>query len=63
MDLSLYTELGNDYDAVIVTVPHNEYKKLDDAYFAAITKPTALVADLKGIYQWKDTAAGTTGVL
>ncbi len=45
--------LSNDYDAVIVTVPHNDYKKLDDAYFAAITKPHAMIADLKGIYRGK----------
>src|SRR5882757_2842345 len=38
----LTPELSNDYDAVVVTVPHNEYKNLDDAYFASITKPHAL---------------------
>ncbi len=42
---------GNDYDAVIVTVPHNDYKELDDDYFAGITKPHGMVADLKGIYR------------
>jgi UDP-N-acetyl-D-galactosamine dehydrogenase len=50
---SLTSKLSNDYDAVIVTVPHNDYKKLDDAYFASITKPHGLVADLKGIYRNK----------
>ncbi len=49
----LVNEIGNDYDAVLVTVPHNAYKVLDDAYFAGITKPKALVADLKGIYRNK----------
>jgi UDP-N-acetyl-D-galactosamine dehydrogenase len=43
--------ISNDYDAVIVTVPHNEYKKMDDTYFASITKPHAVIADLKGIYR------------
>ncbi|MEO6542118.1 MAG: nucleotide sugar dehydrogenase [Ferruginibacter sp.] len=43
--------LSNDYDAVLVTVPHDDYKKLDDAYFASITKEHAIVADLKGIYR------------
>ncbi len=47
----LVKEVGTDYDAVLVTVPHNTYKVLDDAYFAGITKPKALVADLKGIYR------------
>ncbi len=50
---SLTPQLSNDYDAVIVTVPHNDYKKLDDAYFTSITKPHGLVADLKGIYRNK----------
>lgn len=48
---SLTPLLANDYDAVIITVPHNDYKVLDDAYFAGITKPQAMVADLKGIYR------------
>ena len=42
---------GTDYDAVVITVPHNEYRQLDDAYFTGITKPQALIADLKGIYR------------
>ncbi len=45
--------IGSGYDAVVVTVPHNEYKKLDDAYFASITSSNALIADLKGIYRGK----------
>jgi UDP-N-acetyl-D-galactosamine dehydrogenase len=47
----LTPQLSADYDAVIVTVPHNDYKKLDDAYFVSITKSNGLVADLKGIYR------------
>jgi UDP-N-acetyl-D-galactosamine dehydrogenase len=50
---SLAPQIANDYDAVIVAVPHNEYKKLDDAYFAGITKPGAMIADLKGIFRGK----------
>lgn len=49
----LTTALSNDYDAVIVTVPHNSYKNLDDAYFSSITKKDAIIADLKGIYRGK----------
>ncbi|MFN8243955.1 MAG: nucleotide sugar dehydrogenase [Ferruginibacter sp.] len=48
---SLTPEPGNDYDAVVITVPHKNYKNLDDAYFASITKPQALIADLKGMYR------------
>lgn len=43
----------NDYDAVIITVPHLPYRELDDAHFASITKGHALIADLKGIYRNK----------
>jgi UDP-N-acetyl-D-galactosamine dehydrogenase len=42
-----------DYDAVIITVPHNHYKELDENYYASITQPHALIADLKGIYRGK----------
>jgi UDP-N-acetyl-D-glucosamine/UDP-N-acetyl-D-galactosamine dehydrogenase len=49
----LTEQLSNDYDAVIVTVPHQSYKLLTDDYFVSITKPKALVADLKGIYRNK----------
>jgi UDP-N-acetyl-D-galactosamine dehydrogenase len=49
----LTQEISNDYDAIVITVPHNAFKKLDSAYFAGITKSTALIADLKGIYRNK----------
>ena len=44
------------YDAVIVTVPHSEYRDYDDAYFASITQKDGLIADLKGIYKNKITS-------
>ncbi|MBN9297866.1 MAG: nucleotide sugar dehydrogenase [Filimonas sp.] len=47
---------GKDYDAVIITVSHDEYLQLDDAYFASITKPHALVTDIKGLYRNKITS-------
>ncbi len=47
--------IANNYDAVIITVPHNDYLELDENYFAGITKPNALIADLKGIYRNKIT--------
>jgi len=49
----LVDKVSTDYDAVIVTVPHNDYKELGDDYFASITKPHAMIADLKGIYRNK----------
>ena len=49
----LVKDHADDYAAVIVTVPHNDYGKLDDSYFASITKEKALIADLKGTYSGK----------
>jgi UDP-N-acetyl-D-glucosamine/UDP-N-acetyl-D-galactosamine dehydrogenase len=48
---SLAEKAGKDYDAVIVTVCHEPYADLDDKYFDSITKPHAMIADLKGIYR------------
>jgi UDP-N-acetyl-D-glucosamine/UDP-N-acetyl-D-galactosamine dehydrogenase len=47
----LTENIGKDYDAVIVTVPHAAYKDFNDAYFVSITKPVALICDLKGTYR------------
>lgn len=47
----LTDKTGQDYDAVIVAVPHSAYREHDDQYFSSITKPGALVADLKGIFR------------
>ena len=43
--------LRNDYDAVLIAVPHEVYCQKDDDYFKRITKPSALIFDLKGIYR------------
>ena len=48
--------IDNDYDAIIISVPHAPYLNYDDAYFASISKPNALIADLKGIYRNKITS-------
>ncbi|MEI6947037.1 nucleotide sugar dehydrogenase, partial [Paraflavisolibacter sp. H34] len=42
---------GQDYDAVIVCVGHEPYVQLKEDYFTSITKPHALIADLKGMYR------------
>jgi UDP-N-acetyl-D-glucosamine/UDP-N-acetyl-D-galactosamine dehydrogenase len=49
----LADKIANDYDAVIITVPHRVYQQLDDDYFAGITKKDAMIADLKGTYRNK----------
>ena len=46
---------ASDYDAVIIPVPHKQYKDLDENYYTSITKPHAMIADLKGIYRNKIT--------
>jgi UDP-N-acetyl-D-glucosamine/UDP-N-acetyl-D-galactosamine dehydrogenase len=51
--VELISELENDYDAVIISVPHQPYTKFNDEYFKSITKDNALIADLKGIYRGK----------
>jgi UDP-N-acetyl-D-galactosamine dehydrogenase len=51
--LHLTRQTRNDYDAVIVTVPHTPYKDLDDAWFTSVTREGALIADLKGTYKNK----------
>jgi UDP-N-acetyl-D-galactosamine dehydrogenase len=52
----LTPELTNDYVAVIVTVPHKTFAKMDDNAFAKITNEHAIIADLKGIYRDKITS-------
>ena len=44
---------GTDYDAVIVTVCHEPYADLGEDYFSSISKPHAIIADLKGTYRGK----------
>jgi UDP-N-acetyl-D-galactosamine dehydrogenase len=51
--LHLTRRIAKDYDAVVVTVPHTQYKDLDDAWFTSITREGALIADLKGTYKNK----------
>jgi UDP-N-acetyl-D-glucosamine/UDP-N-acetyl-D-galactosamine dehydrogenase len=53
--LHLTKKNAKDYDAVVITVPHDQYRQLNNDYFAGITKQDALVADLKGIYKNKIT--------
>ncbi|MEP6746843.1 MAG: nucleotide sugar dehydrogenase [Bacteroidota bacterium] len=54
--LHLTTSPASDYDAIIITVPHNTYRTLDDDWFSAATKPAAMIFDLKGIYKNKITS-------
>jgi UDP-N-acetyl-D-galactosamine dehydrogenase len=49
----LVDTIGNDYDAIIVTVGHDEYKSYDSEWMRAHMKADGLVVDLKGIYKTK----------
>ena len=51
--IKLTEKLDDDYDVVLVSVPHEPYKAYDEAFFASITKEHAMIADLKGIYRNK----------
>jgi UDP-N-acetyl-D-galactosamine dehydrogenase len=51
--LSLVKADGVDYDAVVLTVPHEPYLSLTNEDLCAITRPTALIADLKGVFKGK----------
>jgi UDP-N-acetyl-D-glucosamine/UDP-N-acetyl-D-galactosamine dehydrogenase len=51
--LSMKKEIGNNYDAIILAVAHDEYKNLSEDYLISITNPKALFADLKGLYRNK----------
>lgn len=50
---ALCENIANDYDAVIVGVSHKPYYELTDEYFKSITKPQAVLFDVKGIYRKK----------
>jgi UDP-N-acetyl-D-galactosamine dehydrogenase len=51
----LTKKIADDYNAVIIAVPHEPYRQLDENYFTGITKEGALIADLKGLYRNKIT--------
>jgi len=53
--LKLAKSIGNEYDAVLITVPHDQYLPLDEEYYCSITRPSACIADLKGIIKDKIT--------
>ena len=44
---------GTDYDAVILAVSHDKFKEMDEEYILSITKPHAVIYDLKGLFRDK----------
>ncbi|WP_336515707.1 nucleotide sugar dehydrogenase [Pollutibacter soli] len=49
--LNLVRNDGKDYDAVIIAIPHEPYLSLTDNDFVGMTRNSALVADLKGVFR------------
>ncbi len=52
--LTLYEQLDNDYDAVVVAVGHDEYTSLDENYFQSIMNGIPILLDLKNLYQFSN---------
>ncbi|MEN9610052.1 MAG: hypothetical protein RLZZ628_866 [Bacteroidota bacterium] len=48
--MSLIDTPSHDYDAIIVTVAHDEYRKYNIAYFESLVKDELILVDLKGLY-------------
>jgi UDP-N-acetyl-D-galactosamine dehydrogenase len=49
----LASEIGKNYDSVLVAVNHNEYKNLSEDYFKTILANDGILVDIKGIYRGK----------
>lgn len=49
---SLTEKPSNDYDAIVLAVPHENFLHLDEAYFLTLC-PKGVFADLKGVYRNK----------
>lgn len=48
------TEIGKDYDAIIVAVSHKKYLDLNEAYFKSILKDgSGVFVDIKGVFKGK----------
>ena len=52
--LTLLEKPMTGYDAVIVAVAHDEYKKLKPKYFKTLFNDTSILMDLKGLYHPED---------
>lgn len=53
--VELAEEMSKDYDAVVVSVAHDDYKKLTESFFESILKKDGIIVDLKNIYKGKIT--------
>jgi UDP-N-acetyl-D-galactosamine dehydrogenase len=53
-NIALKSEIGNNYQAIIVAVNHKEYANLETSYFKNILSESGLLVDIKGIYRNQD---------
>lgn len=58
--LNLSANIDKKYDAIIVAVAHDEYKKLNTDYFKKISSNSPIFIDLKNIYGHLDLSEFTT---
>ncbi len=54
--IELSTQLGKDYDAVILGVNHSNYEKLEVNHFKDLMKSNGLLYDVKGVFRNKPVA-------
>ncbi|GAB3251164.1 nucleotide sugar dehydrogenase [Larkinella harenae] len=54
-NLTLMDTPSSKYDAVVMAVAHDSYRKLDIAYFRSIMNGQPVLLDLKGLYDKEDT--------
>ncbi len=47
----LAENIGNNYDAIIVAVNHEEYLGREEAYFESISSENGILVDVKGVYK------------
>jgi UDP-N-acetyl-D-galactosamine dehydrogenase len=53
--LELASGLGRDYDAVLIATAHAPYREMTPADLYELTRPTGLIADLKGLFKGRIT--------
>jgi UDP-N-acetyl-D-galactosamine dehydrogenase len=49
--LTLVDKISDGYDAVVVAVAHDEFRKYDSQFIRSISSGNPILMDLKGIYQ------------
>ncbi len=50
---NLVDEIGDDYDAILLAVNHNEFMQLDEDYFKSICHDSSVFFDVKGSFKSK----------